>query len=158
MILQEKEYWPGGSPFRDREQCLTPGTVNKQFRVLVMDDDETTRAVISVMLAQLGCLVAEAIEGEEAIRSFTLARDSGNPFDAVLLDLTVPSGMGGREALQKLVSIDPAVKAVVITGNTTNPAFADFRAFGFTGALAKPFSTESLVTVLREAVAPSDCP
>ena len=118
-------------------------------RVLIMDDDATTRMVVSLIIAQEGLRSVEAENGEEAIAAYKYARASGDPFDAVLLDLTIRGGMGGRETLQALTTIDPAVRAVVISGNTLDPAFARFREFGFRNALPKPFSGEALMDVLR---------
>jgi two-component system cell cycle sensor histidine kinase/response regulator CckA len=158
MILQQKEQLQGGTSSRSSEKCPMSESAAGQLRVLIMDDDDITRSVISLMLEQAGCRVGEAADGEKAISYFKMARDTEEPFDVVLLDLTVPNGMGGREAMLKLAEIDPAVKAVIVTGNTVSPAFSDYRAFGFRGALAKPFSGESLLAALREAVASPDCP
>ena len=124
-------------------------------RVLVMDDDATTRMILSLIIAQEGWRSVEAENGEEAIAAFKWARASGDPFDAVLLDLKIRGGMGGQETMQTLASIDPAVKAVVISGNTFEPAFARFREFGFRNALPKPFSGEALMDVLREVLTTS---
>jgi two-component system, cell cycle sensor histidine kinase and response regulator CckA len=76
-------------------------------KVLLMDDEDMVRQTLDKMLSHLGYQVVLAGDGEEAIELFTLARESGQPFDAVILDLTVPGGMGGQEAMEELRQIAP---------------------------------------------------
>ncbi len=82
------------------------------------------------------------------------AQAAGNPFDAVIVDLTVPGGMGGYETVQRLLALDPDVRAVVSSGYSNDPILAGFRAHGFSGVIAKPYQMAELARVLDEATAP----
>ena len=117
-------------------------------RVLVMDDEETIRSVLGAMLEAAGYEVVFAVEGGEAVDRYREAFDAGHPFRAVILDLTVPSGMGGAEAVKELRAIDPDVTAIVTSGYTQDPIVAAFEAHGFKAVLNKPFRFAELETVL----------
>jgi PAS domain S-box-containing protein len=121
-------------------------------RILFMDDDQAIRTFISQMLKRLGYEVATTGDGAEAIDCYVRARRRGQPFDAVVLDLTVPGAMGGREAVAKLREIDPEVKAIVSSGYTTDEVLADYRRFGFVAMVAKPYRMEDLQRVLAAVV------
>jgi PAS domain S-box-containing protein len=118
-------------------------------RVLFMDDDERVRKIAGAMLRQLGYDVELASKGEEAIEAYRRAKESGKTFAEVILDLTVQGGMGGERTLMKLREIDPAVKAVISSGYADDPIMKDFRAYGFAGAIAKPYTIEKLTELLR---------
>ena len=105
------------------------------------------------MLNRLGHEAELAKDGVEAIELFCRARDGGAPFDVVILDLTIPGGMGGKEAIQKLREIDPSVKAVVSSGYSSDSVVADFRRFDFDGALPRPCQMTDLAEILREMMA-----
>ena len=112
--------------------------------ILVMDDEEAIRDILSEYLQQLGCTVTTASDGEEALRLFRKNMEEEKAFDLVILDLTVPAGMGGIECLQHLKSIEPGVRAIVTSGYSDNPVMADFKRYGFSGALPKPVNFKSL--------------
>jgi CheY-like chemotaxis protein len=118
-------------------------------RILVMDDEESILLLLSRMLERAGYQVELAKDGEETIRKYTAAREAGAPFAAVIMDLTIPGGMGGKEAVNKLREIDPEVKAVVSSGYSTDPIMADYRAYGFSGVVAKPYHAGELEKTLR---------
>jgi PAS domain S-box-containing protein len=118
-------------------------------RILVMDDEEAVRSVAAAMLRYLGQEAVVCAHGDEAIAHYRAARESGRPFDAVLLDLTIRGGLGGEETLDALRAIDPGVKAVVSSGYAESSAIADYRQRGFAGCLRKPFQLEALGSVLR---------
>ena len=105
------------------------------------------------MLWDLGYEVTTVIDSSEAVELYRKARQSEHPFDAVILDLTVPGGMGGREAVQKLLDIDPEVKAIVSSGYSNDSIMSDFRTHGFRGVLAKPYNATELSTVLHRVMA-----
>lgn len=113
-------------------------------RILFMDDDKMLRDVASEMLEIIGYKAIVTGNGEETVALFSEAHALGSTFDAVILDLTIPSGMGGREVVKELISIDPSVKAIVASGYSNDPVLADFEKFGFKGAIVKPFDTEKL--------------
>jgi len=108
-------------------------------KVLFMDDESSIVAIASKILERIGCSVEIAYDGYDAIKKYQAARAQGAPFDLVIMDLTVPGGMGGREAIQKLRELDPGVKAIVSSGYSGDPVLGDFRSFGFRGMVAKPY-------------------
>ncbi len=121
----------------------------KQHCILVMDDEAVIRNVVGDMLSHLGYSVAFAGDGSEAIEIYRKAMSSGNSFDGVIMDLTVEGGMGGKEAIQKLRTIDPNVKAVVSSGYSHDPIMSHFRDYGFCGVLDKPYKLSDLDNVLN---------
>ncbi len=121
-------------------------------KVLVMDDDEMVRDVAAMMLGALGYEAGIASNGKEAVELFRKARLSGNPFDIVILDLVVPGGMDGKETLARLKDIDPGVRAIVTTGYSHDPVVANFKEFGFAGALAKPYVVSEFADAVKKAL------
>jgi CheY-like chemotaxis protein len=126
--------------------------VDRGGKMLVMDDEDAVRRVAGEILSTLGYEVALARDGAEAIRLYQMARDSSRPFDAVLLDLTVPGGMGGAEALERLREIDPWIKAIVSSGYSHDPIMADYATYGFKAVVAKPYTVQDLRSVLRRVM------
>ena len=118
-----------------------------------MDDDGPVRRLIHQMLECHGHDVVEVAHGGEAVEVYEREQDGGIGFDVVILDLTVPGGMGGKEALEHLREIDPAVCAVVASGYSHDPVLAEHERFGFVGRIAKPFSRDELARVVDEAIA-----
>ena len=128
----------------DRELLVGKG------KILVMDDEEMVREVLGRMLARLGYEAEFARDGGEAIEMFVQAQGSEQAFAAVILDLTVPGGMGGKETMTRLLEIDPQVKAIVSSGYSDDPIMADFQKYGFRGVIAKPFRISELGRILQE--------
>jgi PAS domain S-box-containing protein len=120
-----------------------------QGRILVMDDEELIRRLLDQTLRQLGYEVECVRDGTEAIERYRHAQVSGRPFDVVLMDLTIPGGMGGQEAVRRLHTLDPAVKAVVLSGYSNDPVMADYRRYGFSEQLAKPYTVQQLSETLH---------
>ena len=118
-------------------------------RVLVMDDEEMIRELLDQMLAHLGYETTLASDGQEAVDRYAESLREGRPFDVVILDLTVPGGMGGKEAIQELRSIDPGVTAVVSSGYATDAVISDFERWGFKGRIAKPYQLSQLGDLLE---------
>jgi CheY-like chemotaxis protein len=120
--------------------------------LLIMDDDETVRQVLGEMCVTLGCDVVFARSGQEAVEMFRECQSLGETPDLVVLDLTVPGGIGGVEALAELRRIDPDVKAVATSGYATDPVLADHLARGFVGRLKKPYRMEEVKALLAEVI------
>jgi len=119
-------------------------------RVLVMDDDETVRSVVYKMLELLGYEVEEASDGVEAIRMYEQALKQGKRYDAVIMDLTVPGGMGGQGAVSRILKIDPGARAIVSSGYSSHEVMADYKKYGFVGVVVKPFRINELGRLLKE--------
>jgi len=118
-------------------------------RVLFMDDEEMLRTLAQQMLEHMGYAVVTVRDGLEAIEKYKQERDSSEPFDAVILDLTIKGGMGGEQTMRELLKIDPDVKAIVSSGYFNDPVMSDFEKYGFMGALAKPYEKKALKEVLE---------
>jgi len=114
-----------------------------------MDDEEIVRDVVVAVLEELGYEVETAKDGEEAVAVYRRAQEEGRTIDAVILDLTVPGGVGGKGTLAALKEIDPNVKAIVSSGYSDDPIMADFRGYGFSGVVKKPFQVQELARVLN---------
>jgi PAS domain S-box-containing protein len=119
-------------------------------RVLVMDDEEALRDVFGMMLDLLGFRVEPAKDGQEAIRKFFQAGKSGDPFQLVILDLTIAGGMGGKETLTRLREIDSGIKAIACSGYSQDTSQIEFRSCGCDVFLPKPFQIEDLTRALHE--------
>jgi len=134
------------------EKVLVPSGVPRHHRILLMDDEEDVRKLVELALRQMGHEVELAGDGQMAVEIYGKAKDLGRPFDMVLLDLMVAGGMGGQEAIQALLRIDPAVKAVVMSGYAKDPVLREHGRYGFKGALAKPFSLQQLQEILSRVM------
>jgi CheY-like chemotaxis protein len=116
-----------------------------------MDDDPIIRRVSGLLLRKLGFTVEGAADGAQAVELYREARERGEPFDVVILDLTVVAGMGGEACLQELRALDPDVRAIVASGFHNDPAMAEFRRHGFRAVVRKPYKLEELVRAIDEA-------
>ena len=115
--------------------------VPRKNKILVMDDDEMIRDLTTELLESMGLDASFAKDGSEAIAMYEKARQFGRPFEAVIMDLTIPGGMGGKEAIEKLRSLDPEVKAIVSSGYSNDPIMADHEKYGFVGVSAQTLSS-----------------
>ena len=116
--------------------------------ILLMDDDTALLEVVSKMLGKLDYTVFCSKNGEEAIALYRRAMDEGKPFSAVILDLSVDCGMGGKQTMEELLIIDPQVTAFVSSGYSTDPVMAHFKEYGFKGRIPKPFAMERIAETL----------
>ena len=141
-------YLPVGTGERDEKPAAGVTTSAAETaevrRVLLMDDEKMVRTIAGKMLVRLGCDVAMANDGRQAIDLYRQALEEKKPFDAVILDLTVKRGMGGKETLKRLQELDPAVRAFVSSGYSTDPVITGFQHYGFMGALPKPYALKDL--------------
>jgi PAS domain S-box-containing protein len=138
-------------------ECATVSRVcvpGRGSRILVMDDEPSCRSLTAGMLKRLGHSVEAVHDGTTAVERYARAMKTEHPFDAILLDLIVPSGLGGREALELISEIDPEVKAIMVSGRAQNFMPADSEDLGFKAVIAKPFTLEELRTTLRTVMVP----
>lgn len=133
------------------KQAIEPSLPN-QGKILVMDDDTNIREIIGAMLAHLGCESSFAVDGKEAIRIYREASERGEPYDAVIFDLTIPGGVGGKDALAEILKIDPHVKAIVSSGYSNGAIMTDYKKYGFIAVLPKPFCLEELSRIITDTV------
>ncbi|NWJ48382.1 MAG: PAS domain S-box protein [Chloroflexi bacterium] len=123
-------------------QAVTP------MKILIMDDEQLLRNLVKQYLQRLGHTVAVAEEGEVAYQLYSTAFEAGQPFDVVLLDLTIPGGMGGKQTMKKLLELDPQVTGVVCSGYSNDPIMSNYMHFGFKAVLPKPYHMADLQRVL----------
>jgi two-component system, cell cycle sensor histidine kinase and response regulator CckA len=128
-----------------------PGRGRRKGRILIMDDDRMVRETMRRQLAIFGYEVATAAHGEDAVIAYRQARETGQPFDAVILDLMVDNGWGGEQTLSELQKLDPGVKALVCSGSLAGPV-ADYERKGFCGVLSKPYAMGELRGVVEAAL------
>lgn len=121
-------------------------------RVLVMDDDFRIRDLLKSMVEALGYEVETTSNGQEAINTYEQALNSGKRFDALIMDLTIPGGMGGKEAVDRIKQIDNNARAIVSSGYSNDPIMANHQANGFVGVLSKPYKIQDLARVLDNAI------
>jgi len=124
-------------------------------RVLIMDDQESILDVASKILARSNCDVVEAREGSEAVRLYKMAKDEGRPFDAVVMDVTVPGGMGGVEASSLIWEFDCDAKIIVSSGYAEGEYLSEFEKYGFSARLRKPYTAKQLREVISSVAAGS---
>ena len=117
-------------------------------KILVMDDEEIIRNVAGKMLNLIGYRASFAKDGNEAIERFKLAQEIDEPYDAIILDLTIPGGMGGEECIVKLKEIDPDARVIVSSGYSSDPILSDYESYGFCGFLPKPYKVKDLNKVI----------
>jgi len=121
-------------------------------RILVVDDEKMVRDILEGYLVYLGYDVSLVADGQQGIDLYQKAMQDGDPFIAVLLDLTIPGGIGGKITIQKLKELDPNVKGIVISGYSNDPIMANYQEYGFNGVAAKPFNVKDFSFVLEEVI------
>lgn len=123
-----------------------------QGKILFMDDEELLRDVAERILQELGFEPHLVADGIAAVELYKKAMEEGAPFDVVIMDLTVPGGMGGKETIQRLLEIDPTVSAIVSSGYAHDPIMANYTEYGFKGVVPKPFTLQQLSSVLHKVM------
>ncbi len=137
-------------PEQDRIGSIKPAG---SARILVMDDEQGLRDIAGRLLQHIGYQdVVFASDGAEAIKLYKASMKSGRPFTVAILDLTIAGGMGGKEAIKKLLKVDPGVKAIVSSGYADDPVISKYRHFGFSGMVAKPYTIEELRKALQDVI------
>jgi len=115
-----------------------------------MDDDEMIRDMACEMLRGLGYGFQTCDNGEDAVLLYKAALQSGTPFSMVIMDLTIPGGMGGKEAAKLILGIDPEARLIVSSGYSNDPVISDYKRYGFCEAVTKPYKIQQLAQVLGE--------
>ncbi len=149
-------YLPASFKFLGAKDADEKPHAQSKGRILVMDDEELVRDLARELLQVLGYETALAKDGTETIAVYENTFRSGRPFDAVIMDLTIPGGMGGKETIQRLLRIDPKVKAIVSSGYSNDPVMAEYDVHGFRGVLPKPYNADDLATILSQVLGPAD--
>ena len=139
---------PAASGGEDGERALALGT----GRILVMDDEEVVREVATRMLTHAGYEVIAVEDGAGAVDAYRRSLEGDEKIAAVILDLTVPGGMGGREAVEEILALDPAATVVVSSGYSNDPVIARYREHGFKGAVVKPYRLDEVLDVLKTVI------
>jgi PAS domain S-box-containing protein len=143
-------YLPAATDAPPRTAVEKPRALTGTGKILVMDDEEMIRDLLQHMLPRMGYTVEVARDGNEALELYRHAMDSGDPFDAAILDLTVPGAMGGKETVDRLRQMDARVKAIVSSGYSNDPIMSDYQKYGFSGVVTKPYNMRSLGNALAE--------
>ncbi|MCP5050199.1 MAG: response regulator [bacterium] len=120
--------------------------------ILLMDDDEVILQSVPEQLGYLGYEVEATANGEELIEKYTVKEETGDTVDLVILDLTVPGGMGGEKTIEHLLEINPQVKAIVASGYSNNPVMANYKKYGFSGVVVKPFDIKELSKEIHRVI------
>ncbi len=148
---------PGAPPDRESRESLPPAETGEERtpntgKVLLMDDDENIQRTVSMMLKRLGYRPTITSEGSEAIEIYLEHQKRGEPFDLLILDLTVPGGMGGREMITRIRQLDREIKAIVSSGYSDDNVLTNPQTYGFQAKLPKPFTYQQLAASIREQI------
>jgi len=144
-------YLPACSKTINREKN-TLEIVTGKGTILLMDDNKIIRNTTGKMLKQIGYNCDYASNGNELIDLYRTKMNTGEYYDAVLMDLTIPGGMGGKEAAEILLEIDPNAKLIVSSGYASDPIMANYKNYGFSNVIAKPYEIKKLSNVIRDVL------
>jgi PAS domain S-box-containing protein len=142
-------YLPASREHVEKKEKKKNKITVKRGKILVMDDEPTLCNLVLRILEKEGHKVECADNGAQAIEMYVKAKNSGRPFDALILDLTIPGGIGGKETIERLTEIDPSVKAIVASGYSNDPVVSNFKDYGFSAAISKPYGLEDLLKVVQ---------
>jgi len=143
-------YLPASSIKRLKENAEKDFQVVGTGKILIMDDDEEILEIAEAMLKKIGYSVDFCKDGSVVIELYKKAKESGEPYDVVILDLTIPGGMSGKEAVNELIEIDPQVKAIASSGYSNSQIMSHYKKYGFSGVIAKPYRIEDLNELLQD--------
>ena len=138
-------------PVHDQKDVVV-SPVTGQGKVMIMDDEEMIRSLVERSLSSIGYEVVVAEDGDKAVRLYQEAMEAGAPIDLIIMDLTIPGGMGGKDIVKEIHKIDPEAKVIVSSGYSNDPVMANFSKYGFCAAMVKPFRMQELMEVVAKAV------
>ncbi len=121
-------------------------------RILLMDDEETIHRTVGRILKVLGYEVDSVDDGDEALQAYKASLDEGKAYDVVIIDLTIPGGMGGKEAVAMLHELDPQARAIVSSGYFHDPVMANYADYGFCARISKPVDLEELIDTVQRVM------
>ncbi len=142
-------YIPATDKTVEKEEKQVTEVMPGNGKILLMDDDSAIREVAKLILERLGYTVTGTTKGEDAIAVYKEAMGTEREFDVVIMDLTIPGHMGGKDAIKELLKIDPNVCGIVSSGYSTDPIMSDFESYGFKGVVEKPFRVEELSRAIQ---------
>ena len=145
-------YLPAADPQHPKAESREKGVFRGKSRILVMDDQKVIRDMLQAMLTHLGYEMEYAKDGAEAVELYRNKMESGKGFDAVILDLTIPGGLGGKETMKKLLELDRDARVVVSSGYSNDPIMSEYRRYGFKGIVTKPYEMQALSKVLHQVM------
>lgn len=117
-----------------------------------MDDEDIIRLIVGTMLEELGYYEEFVEECKKAVERYRSAMQSGRPFDAAIIDLTIRGNMGGTDCIKHLRAVDPGVRAIVSSGYSDDPVMSNYRELGFRGVITKPYRIEDLSEILYKTI------
>jgi CheY-like chemotaxis protein len=132
---------------RNPTRPLPKATVKR--RILLMDDEQMILDIVSRMLGHLGYEVATCTDGSQAIAAFAKAKSQNEPYEVVMMDLIIPNGVGGQDAVHTIKKIDPNARVIASSGHLEHPVMLDHKKFGFNAVLEKPYKLEKLQQVIE---------
>jgi two-component system cell cycle sensor histidine kinase/response regulator CckA len=144
--------FPDKVPLVESKKNNEDTNIEGKGKIMIMDDTEIVREIVRDMLDNIGYDVVIATDGKEAIELYKSAKETGVPIDAIIMDLNIPGGMGGKETIQNLIVFDPGVKAIVSSGYSNDPIMSEFKKYGFSGVIAKPYKARDLNDVLSQVI------
>ena len=146
-------YLPASTRQQQKKMSAEPMmTTSHKAKIMIMDDEELIRDVTSAMLSILGHEVIPARDGKEAVKLYQQYHDAGEPIDIIIMDLTIPGGMGGKEAVREILAINPRARVIVSSGYSHDPVMAHCQEYGFVAALVKPFQLQDINDVLNQTL------
>jgi two-component system cell cycle sensor histidine kinase/response regulator CckA len=140
-------------PMQSGKEAAEEVHVTGTGRILVVDDEEEIRRLLEIMLTRAGYRVEQSWSGEEAVAKYIDAKEAGKPFAAVIMDLTMPGNLGGREATHKILEVDPEARVIVSSGYSSDPAVYNYQEYGFSGAITKPYVIDQLEAEMNRVIA-----
>jgi CheY-like chemotaxis protein len=143
---------PASAETSQREAAPKKGPFRGEGRILLIDDEELIRRSAGELLRRFGYEVQVAGEGAEGIRCYSEALESGRPFDAVIMDLTIRGGQGGKETIEELLKVDPDARVIVSSGYSDDPVMSRFEEQGFRDVITKPYMIQEVARILKKVV------